>query len=506
MAMTGGRRLRLIGQHKALLSRGAIVIAAILLTLPIALGPMRTNDSFWIDWVWVDQFARQLGGGELYPRWLAQSHAGLGSPVFYYYPPLAFYLTAPFVWTGLSVWSAILAMFFVAYVASGASMYWWLKDRGERPLLGTVLYLAAPYHAFNFYFRGAMAEFLATAIVPIVMLGLTRISERKRWAVPVTALGYGALICTHLPLALLASVFLFGPYALLGGPRDVAALGREVAALFVGVALAAIYLVPAFALGASRDLASLWVLATLRPSSWSVWYPALADLNAMRDVLLIAAFLAVPLIVIAIRARSGWAAFGLLCIALAIGVVPVFWDLPLLKSVQFPFRIMPIAEFAFATAVARAPVAKSPLILALLPLVMTLFLVTAPAQPAAISFDELAHNHPDVPENLPPGLRPYTWPSRWALNLAVRHHEPVVANGITTEATFYYPAWQVRCGGRLEPTFPAPGTQLLSYRGAGCEKSLRMTAPERWGTAISLAALLLLMVMSLAAPRLRRRR
>src|SRR5206468_1074455 len=115
------------------------------LTLPIALGPMRTNDSFWIDWVWVDQFARQLGNGELYPRWLAQSHAGLGSPVFYYYPPLAFYVTAPFVWAGLSVWAAILAMFFVAYVASGASMYWWLNDRAERPLLGAILYLAAPY-------------------------------------------------------------------------------------------------------------------------------------------------------------------------------------------------------------------------------------------------------------------------------------------------------------------------------------------------------------------------
>ena len=111
-----------------------------------------------------------------------------------------------------------------------------------------------------------------------------------------------------------------------------------------------------------------------------------------------------------------------------------------------------------------------------------------------------------IPENLAPGPRPYTWPSRWALNLAVRDHDPAVAGGVTVEPTFYYPAWQVRCGGTLVPTFPAPQTQLLSYRGSGCEKRLVMTAPERWGAAISLAALLLLIAATFAAPRLRRRR
>ena len=467
---------------------------------------MRTNDSFWIDWVWVDQFAHELGKGALYPRWLAQSHAGLGSPVFYYYPPLAFYLASPFVWAGLSVYGAILAMFFVAYSASGASMYWWLKDRSSRPALGAILYLAAPYHAFNFYFRGNMAEFLATAIIPVVMVGLAHIVDGKRSGLWTASFGYAAMILAHLPLALLSSLFLFGPYAVLQARRDVGMLTRQAAALGAGVVLAAGYLVPALVLAPYRDTASLWVLTTLRPSSWSIWYPSFADFNAMRDVLIIAGVLAIPLVVILFRARSGWAAFGLLCIALAIGIVPAFWSLPVLKSVQFPFRLMPIAEFAFATAVARAPATKSPIVVSLLPLVMTLFIVTAPAPPPAISLDELAHNHPDVPENLPPGERPYTWPSRWALNLAVRHHEPVTENGITTDPVFYFPAWQVRCAGASVPTFPAPRTQLLSYRGSGCERSLGITAAELWGAVISFIALLLLLTAAFVGRRLRRSR
>ena len=63
----------------------AVIIAtAALLTLPALMGPVRLNDSFWIDWVWLDQFARELGHGVLYPRWLPLSHGGLGSPSFYY--------------------------------------------------------------------------------------------------------------------------------------------------------------------------------------------------------------------------------------------------------------------------------------------------------------------------------------------------------------------------------------------------------------------------------------
>ena len=497
-------RTTIPARSRWLLSFGAILAAAALLTLPSVFQPMRTNDSFWIDWVWVDQFAHQLGSGDLYPRWLAQSHAGLGSPVFYYYPPLAFYLSAPFVWGGLSTYGAILATFSLAYVLSGASMYWWLKDKAARPTLGGLLYVAAPYHAFNFYFRGAMAEFLASAIVPVVMLGLSRLSERKQGGFALTSLSYSALICTHLPLALLASLFLFGPYAVLMARRDTQALAMA-AALAGGIALAAIYLVPAFALAPYRDTASLWVLPTLRPSSWTVWHPALADLNEMRDVLLIAGALAIPLIGLLWRQPSGWAALALLCIALAIGVAPAFWHLPILKSVQFPFRMMPLAEFAFATAVARASSRRSAIVLAALPLLMTFFLVTAQSAPPGISLEELQHNHPDVPENLPRGQRPYTWPSRWALNLAVRHQQPIVANGVTTDTVFYFPAWEVRCRGALVPTFPAPQTQLLSYRGAGCARTIGITPPERWGAAISLIVLLLLIGGSLASRRLRRR-
>ena len=53
-------------------------------------------------------------------------------------------------------------------------------------------------------------------------------------------------------------------------------------------------------------------------------------------------------------ARSGPVSAILCCLVVA-GLLPFFWDLPLIRSVQFPFRALPFAEFGFATAIALAP-------------------------------------------------------------------------------------------------------------------------------------------------------
>ena len=139
----------------------AILVATAMLTsLPAAFGPVRLNDSFWIDLVWLEQFAREMGNGSLYPRWLPLSHDGLGSPVFYYYPPLGFYLASAFALTGIGTYLALIGAFFAAMLLSGAGVYLWLKDQTQRPWVGALLFMIAPYHLFNFYMRGALLALL----------------------------------------------------------------------------------------------------------------------------------------------------------------------------------------------------------------------------------------------------------------------------------------------------------------------------------------------------------
>lgn len=484
----------------------AILTVAATLTLPACFGSVRMNDSYWIDWVWLDQFANELGKGNLYPRWLAQSHHGLGSPVFYYYPPIAFYVGSAFVLMGLPVYASIIATFAAGFVTSGFAMYLWLRDESKLPLMGALIYMAAPYHVFDFYMRGAMAEFLAIAFVPLTMIGIRRTLNKEFGGVPLTAVGYGALIGTHLPIALLSSVFLFAPYAITRGRGSYASMLMVATGLAAGVALAAIYLLPAFVLDAYRDTANLWHEPYLQPQNWTVWHWGIVDKKAFVDVLLISAAVAVPMASIFIRQGSGWALAGLACTLLSIGLLPMIWSAPVLRSVQFPFRLLPVAEFALATAIARLHWRQVPLAISMLPLAMTAFIVSAAPMRGEVTVEQLRIYHPDVPENLPPGVRPYSWPSRWALGVAAGHRASEFATGITVRPVFYYPTWQVRCGWRVVPAFSHDGTQLLSYRGApNCAMSLMKSGPEKLGAVISVLALIGLVIATLAFSSLRRR-
>ena len=446
-----------------------IAVVAVGLTLPAALRPPMLQDSFWIDWVWLDQFARQLGSGDLYPRWLNQSHGGLGSPVFYYYPPLAFYLGSIFVLAGLSTYTGLLAAFGVGFALSGLGMYLYLIGEARRPLLGALLFMAAPYHMVNFHFRGALAEFLATAFVPAVAIGLSRMRQGR--GPGFLAISYAALIMTHLPLALIVTVFFAVPY--LVAHR----IWRGFLALGLGTGLAACYLAPALLLEPFRDAHSLWASPLLRPGNWSVW----SGSATATPVYFIVASCAVAALLTAVLIRSRWAAYAAACAILAVGVIPVVWSLPLLRDVQFPYRILPLAEFAIAVAIARSD--KSPMravVFAAPLLAVSLFLIRVPHRIETKTWPEVTSTYPDVIENLPPSGPPDSR-AEWAAGLA-----KTAPRG----SVFEFPAWEVRCNGAVVRR-PAGGI-LIHPVAAGCERRLLLTPAEWLGWAVSLLSLLAL--------------
>ena len=482
------------GEQRAILVIAALVLTAAVIALPAALGPVRLNDSFWIDLVWLDQFAHELGSGMIYPRWLPLSHDGLGSPVFYYYPPVAFYAAAPFALMGLGTYSALVAAFVSATLLSGAGVYLWLKDQSRAPLVGALLFMLAPYQLFNFYQRGAIAEFFATAVLPFVLWGMKRMIDGKPRSFALTALAYGTLVMSHLPLAFLGSLFLFWPYALVSARASRPLLLRIAGALALGVALSAVYLVPAIALEPYRSAADLWTLPYLQPASWSLWRASAWSDQTFRAVFLVGAALAIPAVGLVARARSPWAVWTVVCLAVSVGAIPLLWSLPVLRWVQFPFRLLPVAELTLVTALMLAPKQRVPwLILWTSFLLMAAFIVAAKPESATFGDSVMRQYHPDVPENLPPGKRPYSWPSRWALKVALAHRQPQFHGGVTIEPVFYFPAWEVRCAGRQVPTFPNSQTQLLSHEGRGCSRSLVRTGAEKIGALISSLALLLLL-------------
>ncbi len=406
-----------------------IIGLALLLTLPAILAPQFTHDSFWINWVWADQFTAELAKGNLYPRWLPQSHGGLGSPVFYYYPPLAFHVTGLFGLLGMSTYASIIAAFFAGLVGSGLAMHAWLRQHAPRPLLGAAIYMVAPYHIIDFYIRGALAEFTAIALIPALALGLRRAVEGRYI---LGALAYGAMILTHLPLALLASLFFVGPYTIYLARTHRRVISRLIIPLAVGLALSAVYLLPAFALERYRDVRVLWSTEAMQPESWSAvrWLAEGAPSGLRLMFTSVILVLTPPIVLLLATKQKRWGAYAAACCGLSAGLIPGFWTLPLLESVQFPFRMLPLAEFAIATGAASLAWNRPWLVLLATPAIaLSIVFVTFQNVPVKISLEEMLER-PDVPENLPPGDRPFSWPSEWALQVAARYREPKRVRGL----------------------------------------------------------------------------
>jgi hypothetical protein len=460
-------------QEKRAIAYPCLLLLAAALVLRGALGPTQLHDSLAIYWVWGDQFTAELAHGVVYPRWLPASDGGLGTPVFYYYPPLAFYATAAFGLAGLSTYASLIAAFGTAFAASGIACWHWLKGRSNHPLLGAAFFTAAPYHLLNYTHRGALAESLAIALIPLIAIGMRRVSER-RGGVAFTAIAYAAMIGTHLPLALIVSLFFIAPYALLHRER-VLQFGVFSA---TGIALAAIYLVPALALAGYHDAGQLYRTANLTTGYWSLFSDNWSD-STFTIVMIMAASIIAAAIWPAVRRRDGWAAYAIGICILVVGLIPFVWSLPFLRDVQFPFRALPLAEFALATAVAKLPRKPGPpAALIALPLLVSLMVLPGTRAPAQ-DLNRLKALHPDVYEYLPKGvMRPGQTGSTLAEVMAPRIPPPHVA-AMVVEPHFYFPAWS--CG-TIEPR-----TQLLMHK-PGCRPHIGWTMAEMVGAIISALA------------------
>jgi hypothetical protein len=381
-------------------------------------------------------------------------------------------------------------------------MHAYLREHAERPLLGAVFYMAAPYHLLDFARRGALAEFAAIALLPLVAIGIRRAVQGRP---AILALAYAMLIMTHLPIAVLASVFLIPMVGVVEGGASKAGIARLAGGLAIGIGIAAAYLLPALLLQPFTAMITMQGSALLRPANWTIATFLQGSIPALLLLAAVGLALAVTAAILLARRRDDWGLFVLGTVGLGLGLFPPVWLLPPLDHVQFPWRILSLAEFGNAVLIARSPLARPQLLLAcFLPLLLsTLVLVPSLAAIGTTSFDAtqqmqmVLRRHPDVVEYLPAGHGENGGSqSAWALELAARTPEVQYADGMTTLHRFAFPIWRIRCAAGSIPSVASPDG-LLRYRGRGCKVEQTRPFMEQLGLAISLSALLLALVTAL---------
>jgi hypothetical protein len=182
-----------------------IPFATLLVLHPLLIhGPSCGQDLAFHVQSWLDA-AHQLRHGTLYPHWDTTAAWNAGEPRFLFYPPLSWLLGAVLT---LIFPTALCPTIFIAIalLAAGFTFYKLASEfvSPNAALVASTIYLANPYMLFTAFERSALAELLAAAWIPLLLLALLR----PRPSIRGIAIPLALLWLTNAPAAVIGSYIL----------------------------------------------------------------------------------------------------------------------------------------------------------------------------------------------------------------------------------------------------------------------------------------------------------
>ena len=248
-----------------LLCAAALAVAVVQLTIGVRLeGYKAAYDGSFAVAVF-SQYYNEVAHGHWLPRWVTTGHGGLGSPMFFFYPPGSFAAATilQFSLPGMSAATIIGLMCVLFRAASIVTCALWLRLRTGTgaALTGAALYVLMPYVAFlDPQIRLAYAECASAVLVPVAFLAVDLGIRNRRLMIPLVALAMALLAVVHLPMTVLASGLL-GIYSL-ACPYDWRSAALHVvrvgAGILIGLGLAGFTIIPALVLLPAITQQALW--------------------------------------------------------------------------------------------------------------------------------------------------------------------------------------------------------------------------------------------------------
>lgn len=197
---------------------------------------------------WAKQVSMGIREGIIYPRWLAESNNGYGSPTTIFYSPLFYLLTGIINLFIPSLIVSLKVVTFTGFLLSGISIYLFLRNfcGNTASVAGGIVYQLMPYHAFGLYAKGALAETFAFAWLPLILYFTYKGFKEDSLSTWIgLALSYAGLIITHIVSAYIFTfVMTLFALSLFLKEKDFKVLLRFIVAFLFGLCLAAIYFIP----------------------------------------------------------------------------------------------------------------------------------------------------------------------------------------------------------------------------------------------------------------------
>lgn len=309
-----------------------------------------------------EHFRDAIGAGIPYPRWLPELHGGLGYPTFVFYQPGFFYWQLPFAQlTNDPLWIVYLSLY--GLFALGAGGAWLLARQVGGDLggyIGAVLFMLTPYAFVNLYWRCDLSELAAMLIMPwpfALTLWLNRRLEKTdRPVLPICLAliaALTALFYSH-PVGLVFALPVFAIFVLWLGADRKSKAGMRLwfsagCSVCIALALSAPYWATVIEMSRHVNLQAAfrghyvpekhfaqftdfimprWSVTDLKYSQLGLPHLVMAVTGAIalrRDRVVQFAFVALLLLMLAMTETAS-----------------ALWSLPMLRTMQFPWRIMSV--------------------------------------------------------------------------------------------------------------------------------------------------------------------
>lgn len=364
------------GENSGALRRFAgpaiILLAALMATAPQVMRGDSCGHDFDFHLVsWFDA-AQNWRDGIVYPHWSPSSNYGAGEPRFVFYPPISWMLGAAL--SMVLPWKAVpMALTFLLLAGAGLATRKLARDAlpdGPATLAGCAA-LFSGYALFTAYERSDFAELTGGIWIPLLLMYALRDRNANGnvWrraldgsTAPLALIVAGAWL-SNAPLGVMASYLLAAVVLTLAGLRRAwAPVIRGAIAAVVGLALAAVYLVPA---AVEQSWVNVQELlhdpGSMIENNWLFSRHAIPDfayhdLELDRVSWIAATMIALAIVSIAVCRRRGtmpgkhewWMVLALIPPAVLFVQLPpsdLLWHiLPKIRFLQFPWRWLVAAQ------------------------------------------------------------------------------------------------------------------------------------------------------------------
>ena len=488
------------------------------------------------------QFTESFRQGILYPRWMAESFGGYGSPVFVYYSPAVYWFAGLLGLCGIGPSLSIFILQLISLCIGGLSVFYLVRMRfGQRAaVIAAIIYCLIPGRVINLYYLNTYAGRFAEAFMPLTLLFTSKLVDGpfSRRYLAGTALSYAALILSHLATAYIFTPFLIA-YAFIytGAPFSRVWL-RLAAALLAGMGLASFFFLPVLL---ERSHVHLGLLESIPAYSYLAnfvlnltgnrTFESTAQLRNLLMVSLVAET-GIALAIVYLAWRKAGLAFEREVVFLSSSIIicmfmmsslsaPIWKNLPGLPTIAFSFRFVPIfivfVSALLGVAIDRLLQERMPVLMAASAAVLVLVLAYYDVRLVIKAFQPITETDAghigaswDMLEYLPATASPesvdrlksddprltVTGGSAEIKNWGYIDRELLFDGkdgGTLRLKTILFPGWRGFIDGQECSLYPETGTGAIQLNVPAGRHYIRLsfmdTPPRAWGKAISLVTL-----------------